>query len=190
MSEPTDIVETAIHEIPDPDEDPVIDPSVPVSPETPDSDEDDADDHEPPGGSERALVTQRSDMARVQALLAEALRLGQQYGLVERHEGGALVLAGETRRSRRLSSECTCPECPPHDQQHWWCMECGSGPHDWRHGAKPQYERQTLKPGGIQGVRHAVCSAQCARDYLSRLGRQPSGVPMSQEMDPTLGLPG
>jgi len=128
-------------------------------------------------------------IARVKALLTEALRLGVQYHLIEKQPDGALLLAGQVRQSRRDSSDCTCQQCSPHSQQHWICVVCHSGPHDWLM-VKPQYERQALKAGGIEGTRHATCSAQCARDYLQGLGRQPSGVPLARGIDPTLALPG
>lgn len=156
--------------------------------ETPEDEE--AEHTEPAGGVEPA-VPGRAALTRVTALLQEALRLGQQYNLVRQLPDGTLEIAGQSRRTPRETSDCTCPQCSAHAQQHWWCMVCNSGPHDWM-SVKPQYERQTLKPGGIEGVRHAACSAQCARDYLSGLNRQPSGLTQAQQqtIDPTLGLPG
>ena len=137
-------------------------------------------------------AAQQVTLRRVQAMLQEALRLGRQVGLVELQADGTLAIAGHTPRGRREDSECHCQRCSPWQQQHWWCVVCWSGPHDW-HLVKPQYERQVLKPGGIEGARHAACSSQCARDYLSSLGRQPqlnTGVNPTRTIDPTLGLPG
>lgn len=141
----------------------------------------------PPGETDQAEV-QRAGLARVQALLTEALRLGTQYGLVTRRPDGSIALPGMQPATQRDSSECTCERCTVHHQAHWWCMVCNSGPHDWML-VKPQFERQTLKPGGIEGVRHAACSAQCAREYLASVGRQPSGVRETRPIDPTLALP-
>lgn len=174
-------------------------PETPVNdePETAEIPEDtEADEEETPESAEpapvsstgQALAPQSLVLARVKALVDEALRLGQQHHLIEQQPDGAFLLAGAPRRSRRESSDCTCPACARHDQRHWWCVVCSSGPHDWMM-VKPQYERQTLKPGGIEGVRQAACSAQCARDFLATLGRQPSGIPTSQTIDPTLALP-
>lgn len=137
-------------------------------------------------------VVQQVTLRRVQAMLQEALRLGRQMGLVALQADGTLTLAGQTPRGRREDSECHCQRCTPYAQQHWWCVVCHSGPHEWQM-VKPQYERQVLKPGGIEGARHAACSAQCARDYLSSLGRQPqlnSGVNPQRQLDASLGLPG
>ena len=176
---------------PEEEEDDGTGPAVPEHPETPEPSEDDEDDApeqpELPVGTQ-ALTTQGSARSRVQALLAEALRLGEAHHLLERQPDGSILLAGQTRHTRRATSDCTCQACRPHDQRHWWCVVCGSGPHDWML-VKPQYERQTLKPGGIEGARQAACSAQCARDFLSSLGRQPSGVPTGTPIDPTLALP-
>jgi hypothetical protein len=135
-------------------------------------------------------VQGQAAIARVKALLTEALRLGVQYHLIEKQPDGALLLAGQVRQARRESSDCTCAKCTPYSQQHWICVVCHSGPHDWLM-VKPQFERQALKAGGIEGTRHAACSQQCARDYLQGLGRQPAAdLPMAQGLDPTLALPG
>src|SRR5262245_31799207 len=66
--------------------------------------------------------------ARVQALLTEALRLGEQYGLLTRHPDGTLLLPGQTKQRTRDSSDCACDTCAPHNQRHWWCVVCSSGP--------------------------------------------------------------
>jgi len=153
------------------------------------TDDPEADQEELTELEQRALGQQRAALVRVKALLEEALRLGVDYKLIEKHPDGTLVLAGQDRPGRRDSSDCACAQCTPWAQQHWWCVVCSSGPHDWQM-VKPQYERQTLKPGGIEGARQAACSAQCARDFLSSLGRQPSGAPIGRGIDPTLGLPG
>ena len=147
---------------------------------TPDNDV----DEEPPDETE----VRRAGEARVQALLTEALRLGTQYGLVRQRPDGSLTIPSIQPANQRETSECTCPRCGPHNQLHWWCMVCNSGPHDWL-VVKPQFERQTLKPGGIEGVRHAACSAQCARDYMLSINRQPSGIRETRQLDPTLALP-
>ena len=159
----------------------------PEGTETPVEGEDD-DLSETPEPEETAVGHATVPIERVNALLAEALRLGLQYHLVEKQPDGTFLLAGQSRTTRRESSDCTCQQCTPQAQQHWICVVCHSGPHDWLM-VKPQYERQALKPGGIEGTRHAACSAQCARDYLSTLGRQPSGVPLGRGIDPTLALP-
>lgn len=156
--------------------------------ETPEGQEDDDEpDTDETPVSRQALVATGNARSRVQALLAEALRLGEAHHLIERRSDGSFALPGQIGK-RRATSDCTCQTCSPHDQRHWWCVVCGAGPHDWLM-VKPQYERQTLKPGGIEGARQAACSAQCARDFLAGLGRQPSGVPTSREIDPTLALP-
>ena len=188
-AEPYELVDAedlAVAEDPEPE-----DPELPDEPEPgpidPDESAEDEDDEAAPASS--ALPVPRTGIAKVQALLQEALRLGQEYNLIERQPDGSLLLAGQTPTRGRDTSDCACAQCMPWAQQHWWCVMCGSGPHDW-HLLKPQFERQTLKPGGIEGARQAACSAQCARDFLSRLGRQPSGLPTSRQLDPTLGLPG
>lgn len=160
----------------------------PDHPEIPDDEEDGDDASETPEGNETAVAHATVPIERVNALLSEALRLGLQYHLVEKQPDGTFLLAGQTRTTRRESSDCTCQQCSPHAQMHWVCVVCHSGPHDWLM-VKPQYERQALKPGGIEGTRHAACSAQCAREYMSTLGRQPSGVPVGRGLDPTLALP-
>jgi len=157
------------------------DETEPEFQETPENEEADQE-------AQTAVVGQQA-IARVKALLAEAIRLGVQYHLIEKQPDGALLLAGQIRQARRDSSDCDCPQCSPYAQQHWVCVVCHSGPHDWLM-VKPQFERQALKAGGIEGTRHAACSAQCARDYLQGLGRQPSGVPLGRGLDPTLALPG
>jgi hypothetical protein len=175
--EAIDVVAVDLSVPPEPDE----------APESPDPHENtEAEEEEIP---DETVPARQTGIAKVQALLTEALRLGQEYHLIERQPDGTLLLAGQTPLRQRASSDCACPQCHPWAQQHWWCVVCGSGPHDW-HLLKPQFERQTLKAGGIEGTRQAACSAQCARDFLQRLGRQPAGLPSSQQIDPTLGLPG
>ena len=171
---------------------------------TPEPPEDDAPEFQEPSEDEEAEGSEipataelvpaqpsRAAMARVQAMLQEALRLGEQFDLVRTLPDGTLEIAGQTRRPVRESSDCTCQQCSPYAQQHWWCMVCNSGPHDWLM-VKPQHERQVLLPGGIEGRRHACCSMRCAQTYLQTLGRQPSGMSPTQErtLDPTLGIPG
>src|SRR5262245_14893654 len=105
--------------------------------DNPDADEPlEPEEDEPPDNTE-ALALQTPNIRRVQARLQEALRLGIQTGLVERHQDGTLVLAGQSR-ARRETSDCACGECTPWAQQHWWCVVCGSGPHAWQM-TKPQY---------------------------------------------------
>ncbi len=180
--DPSDEAAVALLALPEPSE--LLAPGHPELPV-----EEEADQEELTELEQRALGQQRAALVRVKALLEEALRLGVDYKLIEKHPDGTLVLAGQSHTNRRESSDCACPACFPWAQQHWWCVVCSSGPHDWQM-VKPQYERQTLKPGGIEGARQAACSAQCARDFLSSLGRQPSGAPIGRGIDPTLGLPG
>lgn len=190
--EPTEVDEPEAHAVDAAKVAGFPEPPVEEEPEDTESpaDGDDEPDHPETLGDEEAGRAGRPTVPieRVSALLAEALRLGLQYHLVEKQPDGTLLLAGQSRTTRRESSDCTCQQCTPHAQQHWICVVCHSGPHDWLM-VKPQYERQALKPGGIEGTRHAACSAQCARDYLSTLGRQPSGVPLGRGIDPTLALP-
>jgi hypothetical protein len=158
----------------------------PDHPELPDDEED--DQLEPSEHEETAVAHATVPIERVSALLTEALRLGLHYHLVERQPDGTLLLAGQERLARRASSDCTCQQCTTYSQQHWICVVCHSGPHDW-YTFKPQYEHQALKPGGIEGTRQAACSMQCAKDYMASLGRQSSGVAPGRGLDPTLALP-
>jgi hypothetical protein len=200
IEEPTEsresaLAETSVHieaghpEPPEEEEDDVvIDPSVPDHHEPSDDEEDeDAPEDAETSVSRQALIAQRTTHERTKALLAEALRLGLSQGLIERRQDGSFALPGDVRPPR-LTSDCACATCSPQNQRHWWCVVCGSGPHDWLMN-KPQFERQTLKAGGIEGARQAACSGQCAKDYIQSLGRQPSGVPTGQTVDPTLALP-
>lgn len=83
----------------------------------------------------------------------------------------------EMRKQRdALGSDCTCDECTPYNQRHWVCFMCGSGPWEW-HTRAPRTQRTLLAPGNKAGIRHAVCSDRCGRDYLEGLGRVPSGEP-------------
>ena len=186
--------ETELVTVEDEPEEPSVDLEPGAAELTAEAEADAGDPHEStelPMRSEDQAA-QQVTLRRVQAMLQEALRLGRQVGLVELQADGTLALAGHTARGRREDSDCHCERCTPWAQQHWWCVVCHSGPHDWML-MKPQYERQVLKPGGIEGARHGACSAQCARDYLSSLGRQPAlntGMNPNRQIDPSLGLPG
>ena len=182
--ETADVIEAVSPEPPEDADDDIPDPE---EPEPSEIDEDDAPEPTEPSVSRQALIAQRTQHERTKALLAEALRLGLSQGLIERRSDGSFAVPGEDKPTR-LSSDCTCQACSPQNQRHWWCVVCGSGPHDWLMN-KPQFERQTLKPGGIEGARQAACSSQCARDFIGSLGRQPSGAKTSQTIDPTLALP-
>lgn len=175
-------------------EDPIVpedseEQQPPDEAETDTSDPRDADESvEDEPADETEAQGHRAAITRVTALLTEALRLGTQYGLVTKRPDGSIALPGMQPAQARESSECPCQQCGPHHQQHWWCMVCNSGPHDWLLN-KPQFERQTLKPGGIEGVRHACCTAQCAREYMMTIGRQPAQMPERRQIDTGLALP-
>ncbi len=128
-----------------------------------------------------------SHEAQVKQLLAQALTMAKQLGLVSDEGGGAFVLT-ETSHHARQDSSCTCAECAPYNQVHWYCLMCGSGPHDWV-SERPRHERLLLDPGGVTGSRHACCTDQCVRDYLARITRPPARVVGKQLLDPTLALP-
>lgn len=146
------------------------------------SDDDAGADHSP------APAPTVSQEAQVRQLLSQALSMGRQLGLVTGGDGSFQVLDQATRQAR-TSSDCTCELCVPWNQQHWFCIVCDSGPHAWDVD-KPRHERLVLEVGGIRGSRHACCTDQCAKDYVSRLQRTQQPRPVNrQAADPMLALP-
>ena len=128
-----------------------------------------------------------SQEAQVKQLLSQALTMAKALGMVREEGGGAFVFTERSRQPRRDSS-CTCEECTSYNQQHWYCIVCDSGPHDWV-SDKPRHERLVLDIGGITGARHACCSDQCTRDYLASIRRPEPRVVGKQVLDPMLALP-
>src|SRR5262245_19191307 len=96
-----------------------------------DTPEEEAPEEAPePQSDQQALVHHATNRGKVQALLEEALRLGQQYGLVVEQADGRLAIAGR-QHTLRDGSECSCAQCTSYNQLHWFCVVCHSGPFDW-----------------------------------------------------------
>lgn len=124
----------------------------------------------------------------VQAALAELNRLMPQMvalGAVERLADGSFRPVGyvDPRQAQidRQGSECRCPECPPYNQNHWYCAGCFSGPHSW-HSDKPSQSPVTrLHEGGKDGMAWQFCSPQCKVLWQSRRAQSVPRVPQRSE---------
>lgn len=87
----------------------------------------------------------------------------------------------------QMGSDCPCPRCTPHNQLHWFCAGCYSGPHDWA-TRRPQPDTITiLQHAGIQGKSWRFCAASCGLAYRQRQGMTPGILPNGQQGPSALG---